>query len=289
MPFELPDHFHKQFTTNVELLLQQKSPVMSEGCEMKNYSGEAAQVVKQFGQVDFNVKAGRNAATTFATIEHKQRWIFPTDYTLALPIDREDEMRMLNSPQSSYVEAMRAAWARRWNDTIRDALLGDAQTGVNGATVTPFDTANQQIAAGATGLTIDKLRQAQEILLGNDVDPDEPRYLAITPKQLTDLLENTEVTNSDYNTVKALVNGQLDTFLGFKFLLNTRLGVDAGTARRCIAWAKSGIVGGNWNGLFTRIDERKDLEYLTQVFMAGTIGATRTQEEKVVEVLCAEA
>lgn len=288
MAFEIPEHFHKQFTTNFELLLQQKMPVMMEGVEMRSYSGEAAQVVKQFGEVEFSEKLARHGDTTFDEIEHRQRWMFPTDYTLALPIDKEDELRMLNSPQSPYVEAMRAAWARKWNDTLRDAALGDSQTGKNGATVTAFDTANQQIAAGGSGLTISKLREAQEILLNNDVDPSTPRFLAITPKQLTDLLESTEVTSSDFNTVKALVNGEVNSFLGFKFILNTRLGVDGASARRCIAWCMGGIVGGTWNGLETRIDERPDKEYLTQIFMRGTIGATRTQEEKVVEVLCAE-
>lgn len=288
MAFEIPDHFHRQFTTNVELLLQQKMPVMLEGVESRSYSGEAAQVVKQFGEVEFSQKLARHGDTTFDDIEHKQRWLFPTDYTLALPIDKEDELRMLNSPQSPYAQAMRAAWARKINDTIRDAALGNNQTGKNGATVTAFDTANQQIAAGAAGLTISKLREAQEILLLNDVDPGAKRYLAYTPKQLTDLLESTEVTSSDYNTVKALVQGDIDTFLGFKFILNTRLGVDGASARRCIAWCEGGLVLGNWNSLTTRIDERPDKEYLTQIFMAGTIAATRTQEEKVVEILCAE-
>lgn len=286
--FQIPEHFNKQFTTNVELLLQQKTPVYADCTEMRSYQGEAAQVVKQFGDVEFSTKLARHGDTTFADIEHKQRWIFPTDYTLALPIDKEDELRMLNSPQSPYVEAMRAAWARRWNTVVRDAALGNAQTGKNGATVTAFDTANQQIAAGAAGLTITKLRTAREILLGNNVDPSEEMYLVTTPKQVTDLLESTEVTSSDYNSVKALVSGQVDTFLGFKFKLDTNLGVDGSSDRRCFAWAKSGIVCGTWNGLMTRIDERPDKEYLTQVFMSGTIGATRTQEEKVVEILCAE-
>lgn len=289
MSFEIPQHFHQQFTTNVELLLQQKMPVYANACEMRSYSGESAQVVKQFGEVEFNQKLERHGDTTFSEIEHKQRWIFPTDYNLALPIDKEDELRMLNSPQSPYVEAMRAAWARKWNSVVRDAALGDASTGKNGNTTTAFDTANQQIAVGGAGLTVTKLREAREILLGNDVDPSEEMFISTTPKQITDLLESTEVTSSDFNSVKALVQGQVDSFLGFKFLLDTKLGVDGSNNRRVFAWAKSGIVCGQWNSLETRIDERPDKDYLTQVFMRGTISATRTQEGKVVEVLCSEA
>lgn len=289
MAFEIPDHFHREFTTNVELLLQERSPVLLPAVMTAAYSGEAAQVVKQFGEVEFQEKQSRHADTVWSAIAHHQRWMFPTDYTLSLPIDKEDELRMLNSPQSSYVEAMRAAWARKINAVIRDAALGPAQTGKNGATVTNFDTVNQQVDAGGTGLTISKLREALEILRLNEVEEHDPLYLAVTAKQVTDLLETTEVTSSDYNTVKALVAGDVDTFLGFKFIRYNGLGVDGSSNRRCFAWAKSGLVLGQWNGLETRIDPRPDKEYTTQIFMAGTLGATRTNEQKVVEILCAES
>jgi len=288
MAFEIPAHFHEEFTTNVELLLQETMPVMLEGAMPKMYSGKSAQVVKQFGEVEFAEKTGRHSDTVWSDIQHKQRWIFPKDYTLALPVDEEDELRMLNSPQSSYAMAMRAAWARKINAVARDALLGTAKTGENGGTSTAFDTANQQIASGSVGLTITKLRSAREILRAAHVDPNDPLYIAVTAKQVTDLLETTEVTDADYNTVKTLVHGDIDTFLGFKFIHLEELGVDSSSDRRCIAWAKSGLAFGQWNGLTTRIDERADKDYTTQVHMKGTIGATRTQEEKVVEILCSE-
>lgn len=288
MAFEIPAHFHEEFTTNVELLLQEDMPVMLQGAMPKMYSGKSAQVVKQFGEVEFQEKTGRHSDTVWSDIQHKQRWIFPKDYTLALPVDEEDELRMLNSPQSSYVEAMRAAWARKINATIRDALLGTAKTGENGGTSTSFDTSNQQIASSSVGLTITKLRTAREKLRAAHVSPNDPLYLAVTAAQITDLLETTEVTNSDYNTIKALVQGEVDTYMGFKFIHLEELETDSSNDRRCIAWAKSGCVFGQWNGLTTRINERPDKDYTTQVHMKGTIGATRTQEPKVVEILCSE-
>lgn len=288
MAFEIPDHFYSQFTTNVELLLQETMPVMAQGVMMQAYGGESAQVVKQFGEVEFAEKTTRHADTVWSDIEHKQRWIFPKDYTLSLPVDREDELRMLNSPLSPYASAMHAAWSRKINSVVRDALLGSAKTGTNGSTTTAFDTANQQIAAGGTGLTISKLRTARQKLRAAHVSPNDELFMAVTAQQITDLLETTEVTSSDYNTVKALVQGDVDTFMGFKFIDLEELGVDGSSNRRCIAWAKSGAVLGQWEGLQTRIDQRADKDYTTQVWMAGTIGATRTQEAKVVEVLCVE-
>lgn len=288
MAFEIPEHFHKEFTTNVELLLQEKTPVMMANTIMQAYSGEAAQVVKQFGEVEFAEKTSRNSDTVFSEIEHKQRWIFPKDYVLALPVDKEDELRMLNSPLSSYAEAMRAAWARKVNARIRDALLGTSKTGTNGGTSTVFDTSNQRILVNSSGLTITKLRTAKEKLRAAFVEPTDSLAIAVTAKQVTDMLETTEITSSDYNTIKALVQGDVDSFMGFHFIPYESLGVDGSSDRRVIAWAKSGSVLGQWNGLTTRIDERKDKNYTVQVHMSGTIGATRTQEAKVIEILCAE-
>lgn len=284
--FEIPDHFNKSFTTNVELLLQQKTSPLVQAVTMASFQGESAQVVKQFGDVEFAEKATRHADTVWSDIEHKQRWILPTDYTLALPVDREDELRMLDSPLSPYAEAMRAAWVRKLEDVVISAAFGTAYTGKNGATATAHDTANQQIASGSAGMTIAKLRTALEMFRKNFA-ADEPLYVVMAAKQFTNLLATTEVTSSEYNTVKALVNGEVNSFLGFSFIHSERLGT-ASSERRCIAFAKSGLVLGQWNGLEARIGERADKEYTNQIFMRGTVGATRTQEKKVVEILCAE-
>lgn len=290
MAFEIPAHFSLDFTTNMELLLQQTRHKLEGSYNMRTYTGEKAQVIKQFGEVEFDEVTVRHQPTQFTDIEHKQRWVLPTDYNKALAIDSEDEIRMLNSPQSEYVRAMVAAWNRKKDSVLRDALLGDAQTGVQGGTTTSFDTSNQQIAADSSGMTIAKLREAHEILLAAENDFDQDRaYIAMSARQKTDLLESTEVTSSDYNIIKALVQGDVDSFMGFTFIDYQNLEVDGSNDRRCPCWMKSGLHMGIWNGLDTHIDQREDLNYLTQVFMKGTIGATRTQENKVVEILCDES
>jgi hypothetical protein len=144
-----------------------------------------------------------------------------------------------------------------------------------------------KLAVGGTGMTVAKLRQARRILMTNEVDVAmDPLYIAVTAVQMDNLLGTTEVTSSDYNTVKALVQGNVDTFLGFKFVHCERLGVDGSGDRRCIAWAKSGMHLGMWNDITTKISERADKSYATQVYVKGTFGATRTEEKKVVEIIC---
>jgi hypothetical protein len=112
--------------------------------------------------------------------------------------------------------------------------------------------------------------------------------MVVSPEQITDLLGTTEVTSSDFNTIKALVNGEIDTFLGFKFTTSNRL-AKSGNDRTCIAFAEDGITLGIGKDISARIDERADKSYATQVYYCQSIGATRMEEAKVLGVICVEA
>lgn len=287
MSFEVNTAFVQQYTTNVSLLLQQRGSKLREACTMGSYTGKAAKAVEQVGPVTALAKTSRHADTPLISTPHDARWVFPTDFEWADMIDDQDKLRMLIDPTSPYAQNGAYALGRALDDLIITAALGTAKTGENGTTNTAFATATQQIAVGGTGLTIAKLRQAKKILMQNEVDvANDPLYLAVTATQIDNLLGTTEVTSADYNTVKALVQGQIDTFMGFKFIQTERLGVDGSGDRRCFAWAKSGLHVGMWNDITTRISERADKSYATQVYVKGTFGATRTEEKKVVEIIC---
>ena len=287
MSFEVTTAFVQQYTTNVQLLLQQRGSKLRELCSMGSYTGKAAKAVEQIGAVTAQKKTSRHSDTPLISTPHDARWVFPEDYEWADMIDDQDKLRMLIDPTSPY--AMNGAYAlgRSLDDTIITAALGTAKTGENGSTDTAFATATQSIAVGGTGLTVAKLRTAKKILTANEVDiANDPLYLAVTATQIDNLLGTTEVTSADFNTVKALVNGDVDSFMGFKFVNIERLGVDGSGDRRCFAWAKSGLHVGIWNDINTKITERADKSYATQVYVKGTFGATRTDEKKVVEIIC---
>lgn len=289
MSFEITTAFVQQYTTNVSLLLQQRGSKLREAVSTNSYVGKAAKAVEQIGAVTAQKRTTRHSDTPLISTPHDARWVFPEDYEWADLIDDQDKLRMLIDPTSPYAINGAYALGRSMDSLIIEAALGTAKTGENGTTNTSFDTANQQIAVGATGMTIAKLREAKKILLENEVDVDmDPLYIAVTAKQLDDLLGTTEVTSSDYNTVKALVQGSVDSFMGFKFIHTELLGVDGSNNRRVIAWAMSGLHLGLWNDINSRISERDDKSYSTQVYVKGTFGATRTEEGKVVEILCAE-
>lgn len=290
--FKIQDHHIIHFTRNVEMLLQQQRARFEGTTTTGSYQGDKAQAVVQFGEVDMDPIAPGEAAgqwrgdTVWSDIDHFQRWVFPSDFALSLPLARQDQLRMLGDPRSPYAEAVRAAYARKVDDVIIEAALGVAKCGkYDDLTDTPFPAT--QVIDDNGPLSIEKLIDAKEMLIAAGNDPAEERFFACSEKQLSDLLKSTKVQSADYNTIRALVKGEIDSFIGFKFVSSERL-QKADGKRRCLAWVKSGLHFGLWEALDVKADVRPDKNYVWQIYARATIGATRTQEKKLVQINCAE-
>ena len=210
-----------------------------------------------------------------------------SDFQYADLIDDQDRVRLLIDPTSTYGRAAAAAMGRAMDDEIISAALGTALTGKDGSTSTALPS-GQKIAVASAGLTIAKLVSAKEILDAASVDPSIPRHIVVSPKQISDLLNNTTVTSSDFNTVKALAQGEINTFVGFNFIVSNRLNTDTNGDRQVIAFASDGIKVAMGKEPTAKIEERADKSYATQIYYCQTMGATRMEEAKVVEIACSE-
>ena len=177
---------------------------------------------------------------------------------------------------------------RAMDDEIIAAALGTAQTGKDGSTSTALPS-GQKIAHGSAGLTVAKLLSAKETLDAASVDPSIPRTIVVSPKQVSDLLNTTEVKSSDFNTVKALAQGEINSFMGFNFITSNRLTQDSDSNRQVICFAQDGVKMAVGKEPMAKIDERADKSYATQVYYCQTLGATRMEEVKVVEIACTES
>lgn len=285
----IAEHHILQFTKNIELLLQQRQSRLMGKTGSGAYQGDAAQVVLQYGALEMAANTDWTGNTPISNADHQQRWVLPTDKELGLFVTKEDQIRMLVDPKSPYTEIVRAAYARAVDATIVAAAFSNAKTGpYNGMVDTAFPAG--QMIGGATatdGLTVAKLTQAREMLDAAEVEDFDTRYIVCTSQQITNLLDDTKVTSSDFNTVKALVNGEINQYMGFEFVRYEGLPLATKT-RSCIAYAKSGLQFGTWNGLDIRVDQRPDKKYVWQIYGKCTIGATRTQEKKVVKINCLE-
>lgn len=138
------------------------------------------------------------------------------------------------------------------------------------------DTGRLIDVSATTNFTLDTLRTASAHL--NDIEADMgDRHIALRALALAKLLEDPEVTSTDYNTVRALVNGELDTYMGFKFhIIGTRAegGLPGVAADRvAFAWHKPAI------GLAIGLDMKTSIDWVAQktswlangMFKAGSV------------------
>jgi len=277
----------QQYSNNVAMLSQQKGSLLRGAVDTESVVGKNS-FFDQVGVATAQKRVTRHSDTPQMDTPHSRRRVSLVDYEYADLIDNQDKIRTLIDPTSSYALAAAYALGRAQDDEIIAAISGTAYTGETGSTATPLGAGQAITESGTAGLTIAKLRSAKEILDLGNVDASIARYIAVSPKQITDLLGTTEVTSSDYNTVKSLANGEVNSFLGFNFIVVNRLAL-ASSKRLCLAWAMDGVKLALGQDITTRIDERSDKGYATQVYVCQSIGATRMEESKVVSIQAHEA
>ena len=290
MSNQITTAFVQQYSSNVQMLSQQMGSLLRGAVDVESVVGKNA-FFDQVGKTTAVLRTSRHADTPQIDTPHSRRRVSLADYEWADLIDNADKVRLLIDPTSSYAKAAAAAMGRAMDDVIIAALGGTAYTGETGSTSVALPSGQKPYSASQTdGLTVAKLLKAKELLDLADVDPSLPRFIVVGPKQISDLLNTTEVKSSDFNTVKALAQGQLDSFLGFKFIVSNRLKFDATNTddRLAYAFTSDAIKLAIGQDVIARIDERADKSYSTQVYYCMSIGATRMEEEKVVEIACDE-
>jgi len=280
----------EQYKGNVEHLVQQKGSRLRSAVSTETVVGKNA-FFEQIGSTAAQLRTSRHADTPRMDTPHARRRVSLEDYDWADLIDSEDRVRLLIDPQGPYATAASNALGRAIDSAIVSAADGTAFTGVAGGTSTSYDSSNTvdvQVGvspAADTGLNVGKLRAAKNVLDANEAD-DEDRYCIINAKQLQNLLAETEVTSSDFATVKALVSGQVDSFLGFQFIRTELIGTDSNSDHKVLFWQKAGMKLAMGAEPTIKISERADKNHATQIFASMTIGATRMQEELVGYIEC---
>jgi len=286
MSTQVTTAFVQQFSNNITMLAQQSGSRLRGAVSEESVTGEKA-FFDQVSAVAAVKRTSRHGDTPLVETPHSRRMVTMDSFEWSDLIDSADKVAMLADPTNVYARTAANAIGRSMDDEIIAAATGTAKTGKAGASSTSMLSANT-IAHGSADLTIAKLLQAKKALDLNDVDPSIPRYIAVGPNQIEALLNTTQVTSSDFNTVRALASGQVDSFLGFKFIVTNRLAF-ASNIRTCFAWAEDGIKLAVGRDVMSRIDERADKSYSTQVYYCATFGSTRMEEEKVVSIACDES
>lgn len=186
-----------------------------------------------------------------------------------------DERRELVSVVSNAI-------GRRMDQIILDALA---------ASSTSLTVANS-VGGAATNLNVAKLRRAKKLLDQNNV-PMDGRAMIISASGLEGLLGETQTTSADFNSVRALVSGEIDTFLGFKFVtIGDRaeggLAIDGSLDRVCFAFHRDAV------GLGIGMNQRTEINYVPEKtsFLVNSMfsaGAVAIDDEGIVKITCRES
>lgn len=294
MSYTITENMVQQFGSNYRILGQQRKPRLVPFCQMEPNITGTGKTVERLGKSEAYDLVSRHADTQYVETPHSRRWLDLADKAWADLVDEMDKIKLLADPTSPYVALGVAALNRKKDDAIIAAARGSARTG-SGSIALP---AGQKIAVGAAGLTLAKLLSTKEILDAAEVDDEldedgqspnmaAKRVMVVSSKQLTNLLGTTEIKSVDYNSVKALAMGQVDTFLGFKFIRSERL-PKVGNDRFCLAWSRGCIAYGHGTDIITSIDPLPGKNYSVQVYSRESIGAVRIEDEGVVEIACLE-
>jgi hypothetical protein len=229
----------------------------------------------------------RHGDTEYTDTPHRRRMVTLATHEVADLVDRADQRRLLNDPVNPYSRSMAAAANRQIDDIIIEQFDATAATGVDGAGTAAFDT-DFSGASATSDLTVDKLlacRSALEAAENMEDDGDYSWHLVTAAAGRANLLTDAEVTSADYNTVRALTNGQINTYLGFDFIKSQRLPVVTATDIRAdFAWVKSSMQLAIGEEPRSFIDQLPQKRHSLQVRYEMDCGATRMDEKGVYRI-----
>ncbi len=227
----------------------------------------------------------RNGPTPTQNVSTDSRWAIRQSFDVpAHLIDRDEEQNLgaLTLPNSDLIRSHAMAYNRQFDKSVLRKAIDAVWTGTDGTTSTAFDTSAYSVTAGS-GLTVAKILEVKEIMASANVDEDTPPIWVLHPKDVTDLINLTEVKSADYNTVKALAQGSVDTFCGFRFVQSTQV-YATGTGYHNVVFHPSALRVTR-GAMSTTIDRRADLSNCLQLYSYFRLAVTRVHDEAVIRVV----
>ena len=273
-----------QFDNALRLLAQQKDSRLKATVTDRGTITGASFTINNLDKVEMDENTVRHGDTIWSDIDHTARSVPMRDFFKALPMDKADIPKMLVNPVTGgqYMQSLIAARNRKIDDIIFQAALGSINS-VDGTTGPYTLPAGQIIAAGGTGLTKAKIIQARSIFRANEADDDEELFMLWDSLAMQQILSDTTLTSADFMAGKMLQEGNVaGKWLGFTWIPFERV-TNVGGVRTTAAYAKSAIHFGTGyeEGDVTK---RADKKNTWQTSMAGSYGAGRQDEKKVVSI-----
>jgi len=280
MAIGLSNAFVTLFDAEVKQAYQAKSQLVGATRMRRGVEGEVVKFPK-VGKGSATLRVPQTDVTPL-NVSFSQVTATLEDWNAAEYSDIFMQQKVNFDERQELVQVLANAIGRRQDQLILDAL--DAAS-------TSYTVSND-IGGTDTNLNVAKLRETKKLMDKNNVPPMD-RHMVIHANSLAALLSENSVTSSDFNTIKALVQGEIDTFLGFKFhVLGDRteggLSVDGSLDRQLFAFHKDAI------GYAEGIAPRTEINYVPEKtsFLVNTIlsaTAVAIDNEGIIELTCRES
>ena len=232
-------------------------------------------------------KIGKGVATvrvpqtdvTPLNVTYSQVTATMSDYIAAEYSDIFHQSHINFDERRELVEVVSKSIARRMDQLCIDALDAAASP----------STVATSVGGAASNMNIEKLRAAAKALNEKNV-PAEGRYLLMHASQLDALLGETEITSSDFASVKALVRGEVNSFMGFQVLTmgdRDEGGLPKPSTRTCFAWHRDSM------GYAESMAQKSEVNYVPEKtsFLVSSMfsaGAIAIDDDGIVKISCTE-
>ena len=148
MSTQITTAFVEQYSSNIQMLSQQKGSILRDKVRLESVTGKNA-FFDQVGSVTASVRSTRHSDTPQSNTPHSRRRVSLVDYEFADLIDDLDKVRMLVDPTSTYALAALMQWVEQWMTLSLLQALGSSDTGVAGGTAVALP-AGQKITESGT-------------------------------------------------------------------------------------------------------------------------------------------
>ena len=236
----------------------------------------------------------RHGDTVWNDIEHSRRAAYKADYSWAQPVDEEDQLEILIDPVGEYAMAASAAVGRRIDQTVVNALYGNAATGEAGGGAVATLTNSQTSAA----LSLSRIATGLQTLYdrGVVVSPGDFTYVH-NPKSLAQAINDSAAaggpfTSTDYTQSEVMHAGAINVYMGFSWIMlpdavnNAEFGILPALTATTVGtymFHRNALGLSIWNRVSASIDKRPDKNNTTQILVKTSLGAVRVEEELVAD------
>lgn len=225
--------------------------------------------------------------TQYNEVDFASRLATMSNYSNFTHIAPQDLPKLKAHPQDEMIQRLVSARNRKIDSIIYNGLIGTAQRKTTEAdTFTAVALpAEQQIGTSAAPVTFSKqlLIDIRTKFMENEVPDEEEIIVTYNSDMLNMILADSTLTSADYLQGQMLQRGEINTFLGFKWVPYQKIkATPASTYATGVAYTSKALKFGSASISPLKVVEREDKNRTISIGHIDSYGCVRTDEKRVV-------